>query len=77
MLAKILSWLPTSAIKKIVGSLIRHGLTALAGFIAARELVAPEILENFIITGSEVLTAIVMFGVAFVMSMSEKMGKSK
>lgn len=67
----MLEWVKKMLISKWAGSAARHLMSVVAGFLLAIG-VAPELVEKFTASGSEILVAVIVYLVAQAWSFAEK-----
>jgi uncharacterized membrane protein len=79
MLNWIIKLIPTSAIKKYIGSIVRHALTLFAGVLAGMQFAGMKELADLVLKNMDslesTLVTILMAVVALVMSFAEKKNK--
>lgn len=59
-------------VSKYVGGAVRHAMGALGGAIATLGVVDPEVLAQFVSSGTQVLTGVAMLGVTLLLSYLQK-----
>lgn len=59
-------------INRYTASIIRHGMTALGGFLLAKGIATPEMIEQFITSGTEVFIGLSVFIVGQLLSWLDK-----
>lgn len=77
MLDKVYLWISTKGIRKYLPSLIRHGLTALAGVLIAAGM--PEVADQVSQLGgplSEIAVAVAIYALAQLWSFKDKAPKA-
>ncbi len=72
---KIFEWIKGLLVGKYLGSWVRHALSALGGFILAQGLVAPEVITKFVDSGTEVISALLLFAISLLSSYIQKKQK--
>jgi len=69
-------WIKKMILDKYAGSLIRHALGLLSGFLLAIGI-QPEVVESFESSAAIVLTALVTYAIAQLWSLKEKKGREE
>lgn len=72
---KIFEWVKSLLVGKYLGAWVRHALTALGGFILAQGIVAPEVITKFVDSGTEVVSALLLFAIGLLSSYLQKKQK--